>query len=101
MDRKGWQRGVLLLCEAVLGLVLMIPLGHYLQNRSGEAELRVYAQHALHVVETAGNETSAAVSMVLKDQAPFCSDQELAMMREFVYSASFVKDVGRTKDKSL
>ena len=52
------------------------------------------------MAELSASETVSATQFS-HDGKEFCSDDELAAMRGFVYSAAFVKDVGRVRDGML
>lgn len=78
-----------------------MPIAFALQQRSGERELREYAQRILSAEEMTARETQAAINDISADLLPFCSDGDLAVMRGFVFKASAVRDIGRVKNGLL
>lgn len=85
----------------VAGAALVLRVAYSLQLKSGEEALLHYARRILHTEESTAAETRRVASLVAADNLPFCSDQELALMRSLVYDAAFVKDMGRVKDGML
>jgi sensor c-di-GMP phosphodiesterase-like protein len=72
-----------------------------LELRSGQFALLRYAHSLLRVLEDGAVETRQVANAVNADKLPFCSDEEVALMRRIVYDATFVKDIGRVKDGML
>ena len=92
---------LLLPLGAALGFLASLPIAMTLQQRSGERELREYAQRILKSAEMTAEETQAAINMISSDRQPFCSDGDLAVMRSFVFNSSAVRDIGRVKNGLL
>ena len=84
-----------------MGLLASLPIALALQRRSGERELREYAQRILKTDEVTARETRAAIDLISSDQQPLCSDCDLAVMRGFVFNAREVRDIGRVRDGHL
>jgi sensor c-di-GMP phosphodiesterase-like protein len=99
--RKYVLEAVLLLLGAGLGATLAWYIAYVFQLWSGQTELQNYAQRLLRTGISLAQETDIAVNTVLDDKLPFCSDQELALMRQFVFNATQVKDIGRTRNGKL
>lgn len=95
------QIALLLPLGAALGVVAILPIALALALRQGEHDLGAYAARILHVEELTAQETRAALAAVAGDHQAFCSDAELAVMRDFVFHATFVRDIGRVKDGNL
>ena len=90
-----------LLAGALLGFALSIPFTFVLAVRAGRVELQTYTERILRVLEKAAREDREAELAVYYDHLPFCSDDEIALMRQLVYNASFVRDLGRSRDGML
>ncbi|HTV81676.1 MAG TPA: CSS-motif domain-containing protein [Acidobacteriaceae bacterium] len=84
-----------------LGAGIALAGARELQIRFSEEGLLRYAQIVLRMGDNAAMETRRAALQFSSDNLPFCSDEELAAMRRFVYNAAFVKDLGREKDGYL
>ena len=85
----------------LLGAALALVVGYELQVRAGRAALLAYAQRLLASADQMGSETDAAFRTIGTDGLPSCSDADLAFMREFVYNARHVRDIGRTLNGKL
>ena len=96
--RKIASKAWLVAAGVAAGALLAWPLAHVLALRDGQVQLLRYAQRTLRVGELAAAETRTAVGSVRNDKLPFCSDQELNFMRQIVFEATYVKDIGRSKD---
>lgn len=83
------------------GGALATEAAHVLQLRLGQEALLHYAQSVLRVAESSAAESAAADSQFSDDHLAFCSDDEIAAMRRFVYNSAFIKDVGRVRDGHL
>ncbi len=83
-----------------MGAIAAFEAARFFELRLAQEMLLQYAHHALRVTELSASETVAAIQFS-HDGKEFCSDDELAAMRGFVYSAAFVKDVGRVRDGML
>ena len=91
----------LLLSGAVLGGALAMGAGRLVQLNTGRAMLESYSVRLLSQIEQVVRETRDADNVVLNDQLPFCSDQELSYLRKWVFNAAHVRDMGRVKDGHL
>lgn len=92
---------LLLPLGAALGFLASLPIALWLQQKSGERELRDYAQRVLKTEQMTAEEARAAISVMSGDRQPFCSDGDLVVMRGFVFNARVVRDIGRVKDGLL
>jgi sensor c-di-GMP phosphodiesterase-like protein len=91
----------LLVLGGAVGAIAAFGLARVLEIRLAEEALLRYAQDTLHVVDSSAAELDAGLNKVAQDGLPFCSDDEIALMRRIVYEAAFVKDLGRTQDGRL
>ena len=98
---KFAPQAALLLCGAAAGVVLAWPLYSTLELRAGEEQLHRYSQRVLTAGEQAAQESREAVQAVLHDKFSFCSDEDLTFMRQFVFQASYVRDIGRVQNGHL
>ena len=92
---------VLLLAGAGIGAGLAALVAHDLQLTSGKEELQQYAGRVLRDMEAIPKELRPAYVTVLTAKLPFCSDQELELMRRIVFYSVTIKDIGRDKDGFL
>ncbi len=92
---------LLLPVGVAVGILASLPTALAHRQKSGEQELRGYAERILKTEETMAGETRAAINLISDDQQPFCSDGELAVMRAFVFNASAVREIGRLKSGFL
>jgi sensor c-di-GMP phosphodiesterase-like protein len=92
---------VLLLVGAGIGAGLAAIVAHNLQLITGKEELQQYAARMLRNAETVTREMRAAHDAVLNAKLPFCSDQELTLMRRTVFYSANIKDLGRVKGEFL
>lgn len=99
--RKRATEVALLLSGAVLGGVVALGLGRLLQLNAGREQLERYTERLLSQADQVVKETRDAVNVTLNDRLPFCSDEELAYLRKWVFNASHVRDLGRVKDGHL
>ena len=101
MDRKTLTITGLLLFGAVIGLALAESVGQVFRLRSGEAELDAYALRLQETAILVDRQSESIINTILSDELPFCSSQELVLMRRLVYASSEVKDIGRIQDDKL
>jgi sensor c-di-GMP phosphodiesterase-like protein len=92
---------VLLLVGTCIGVGLAAIIAHNLQIASGKEDLRQYTGRVLRDMEAIPKELRPAYTTVLTDRLPFCSDQELELMRRIVFNSVTIKDIGRVKDGLL
>ena len=76
---------VLLLVGTCIGVGLAAIIAHNLQIASGKEDLRQYTGRVLRDMEAIPKELRPAYTTVLTDRLPFCSDQELELMRIAVF----------------
>jgi sensor c-di-GMP phosphodiesterase-like protein len=91
----------LLLGGLILGTALAYSVAHIIRIREVHGELRAYAERLVRIVDRIGDEDTRAIDSVLHANLPFCSDQELAFMRDFVFHSPYIRDMGRVKDGRL
>jgi sensor c-di-GMP phosphodiesterase-like protein len=72
-----------------------------MQFRSARAHLRNYATRLEELSDRISAENAAAVASVSQDNQEFCSDLELIFMRNYVFHAPHIRDLGRTRDGNL
>lgn len=99
--RQRARDAALLVLGGAFGAGIALLGAREVQIRFSEEALLNYSRGLLRIAESAAQETRNAVQQFSSDNLPFCSDQELADMRRFVYNAAFVKDLGREKDGLL
>jgi len=92
---KWVARAAVLICGVAAGAAIAHFIVHRIQLRSGREELQSYAAHVLHTGAQTAIEAADAVTAVNQANLPFCSDQELGFMRDYVYKSTHVKDIGR------
>src|SRR5208283_4362190 len=92
---------VLLLVGTGIGVGLAALLAHNLQLTSGKEELQQYTSRVLRDMEAIPKELRPAYDSVVTEKLPFCSDQELELMRRIVFYSVTIKDIGRVKDGLL
>ena len=95
---KDVRTTVAVVCGAVLGAGLVLPVAYGIAMQHAVEELAGYAGRVLRVSERGAAETRHAMITVRDDRLPFCSDDELALMRRLIYDSYFVRDLGRSRD---
>ena len=91
----------LLLGGIGLGVGLAYMIAHEVRLQEGRAELKTYAQLLVEAADELGVENNQAIDAVTHDNLPFCSEQEIAFMRDYVFHSPHIRDIGRTKDGML
>jgi sensor c-di-GMP phosphodiesterase-like protein len=91
----------LLLCGISLGVGLAYMIAHAIRLQEGRTELKAYAQRLVAAGDELGVENTEAIAAVTQDNLPFCSDQEIAFMRDYVFHSPHIRDIGRTKGGML
>jgi len=71
------------------------------KSHPGKRIFRQYTGRVLRDMEAIPKELRPAYTTVLTDRLPFCSDQELELMRRIVFYSVTIKDIGRVKDGLL
>jgi sensor c-di-GMP phosphodiesterase-like protein len=84
-----------------LGVSLAYSIAHAIRLQEGWAELKAYAERLVEAGDQLGVEDTNAIAAVAEDHLPFCSDQEISFMRDYVFHSPHIRDLGRTKDGKL
>ena len=84
-----------------MGALLAFQAARILELRLAQEALLQYTKITLRAAETSAAELSAAVHLFGNDGVTFCSDEEIAAMRSFVYNAAIIRDLGRERDGML
>ena len=63
--------------------------------------MKAYAQLLVEAGDELGVENNQAIDAVTHDNLPFCSEQEIAFMRDYVFHSPHIRDIGRTKGGML
>ena len=87
-----------LLAGVGLGMAAACWLACALQLRAGRLVLDRYAQHLEQNADRLAAEVHTTLLTILNDKLPFCSDDELTLMRRLVFESPSVKDIGRNRD---
>lgn len=89
----------------VLGAICGVFAGRYAavryELRLGREHLEDYAQRVMKVTADSNAEMQDAADAVRKANLGFCSDAEISYMRDYVFSAAHIRDIGRAKDGKL
>lgn len=101
MERKFVRQFVILAAGCALGMAVAYGVALELQLRAGKADLLSYAVRLRQVADMISAENAQAVAAITHDEMEFCSDMELALMRDYVFRAQHIRDLGRTKDGML
>ena len=101
VNRKILRHIGLCLCGAAVGVVIAYSIARAIQFQTGREELERYADRLLGKAPQLAVESDNAVAAVLSAHLPFCSDEELALIRNYVYNSPQVKHIGRQKDGML
>lgn len=84
-----------------LGMAVAYGIAHAVQMRSARAKLLDYAKRLNDLGDRISAENAAAVASISQDNQEFCSDLELIFMRNYVFHAPHIRDLGRTRDGNL
>ena len=87
---------VVLLC-ALTGL----SIGLTVAARSTEKRLDRYARQLLRYAEAYNSEIHDTLDAVNASPFPFCSDEDIARLRDLVFHGHMVKEIGRVRDNQL
>ena len=101
MDRKNFTHSLFLVFGTLLGLLLAESVGRVVLLRAGQTTLNEYAGRLEQTAIRVDQEGEAAINTVLSDGLPFCSPEEIYLMRGLVYKSSEIKDIGRVRDQKL
>jgi sensor c-di-GMP phosphodiesterase-like protein len=99
--RRHWPDLALMLCGTILGISLAHSIASSIRLRDGRQNLQGYARRLVLIGDQFGRENTDAITAVTHDNLPFCSDQELAFMRDYVFRSPHIRDLGRTRDGVL
>ena len=88
--------GTVLLCGAV-GLMIGLSVA----TRTTERKLDRYARHLLQYAEAYNSEIHSTLDAVNASPFPFCSDEDIARLRNLVFRGHVVKEIGRVRDNHL
>jgi sensor c-di-GMP phosphodiesterase-like protein len=98
--RTAAQIGVLLLGIG-LGIAAAFQIAQTLQLRAGQAALRDYADRTLNDGLRAAGEVEKVRNKVLSRALPFCSDAEVALMRDLIFNANYMYEIERIRDHKV
>ena len=101
MGRNRVTQIGILLGSCALGMAVAYLVAHAIQLRSGRAHLLSYGVRLRQLGDQIGVENTAAIASILEDGQEFCSDSELIFMRNYVFHAPHIRDIGRTRDGQL
>jgi len=99
--RRFLPRVGLVLLGMALGISATYLIAHAIRLHEGCAELQAYARRLILIGERISAEDDLARASVADDKLPFCSDQELAFMRDYVFRSAHIRDIGRTRNDKL
>jgi sensor c-di-GMP phosphodiesterase-like protein len=101
MDRKLVAQIGIFLSGCVLGSMVAYSIERALHIREARYQLADFASRLVQRGDKLGQEDLAAMDAVNHDNLPFCSDQEIAFMRDYVFRSTHIRDIGRTKNAWL
>jgi sensor c-di-GMP phosphodiesterase-like protein len=101
MIRRNIAQAALIFLGMALGISTAFLIARMIRLKEGRAELRDYARRLVKIGDQLGLEDDQARAAVLHDNLPFCSDQEIAFMRDYVFRSAHIRDIGRVKDDKL
>jgi sensor c-di-GMP phosphodiesterase-like protein len=91
----------LALLGTLLGSILGFWLGRAILLRSAKAGLAEYTDGLTHHADEVSAELRQVFNGFESSESPFCSDEELAVLRTMTFRARDFKDIGRTRDGVL
>ncbi len=101
MGRKLGRLFWIVPAGCALGMAMGYGIALELQLRAGRAELLSYASRLRQTADMISAENAQAVAAISHDEMEFCSDMEIALMRDYVFHAHNIRDLGRTRDGML
>ena len=101
MDRNRTAQIGTLLAGCILGVAVAFWAAERTAIRTGWKDLGRYADRVAKISDQIDVETAGAISAVTHDHLQFCSDPELAFLRNYVFHSQFIRDLGRTEDGLL
>jgi len=84
-----------------LGIGAAFQIAQILQLRAGQAALRGYANQTLNTGLQAVEEDGSLRNAVFSRGLPFCSDAELALMRDLIFNTKYVYEIERIRDHKV
>ena len=91
----------MLLAGCAFGVVMAYWAAETIAVRAGWKDLGRYADRINDLSDQIESESTKAISAVSHDNLQFCSDPELAFMRNYLFHAQYIRDLGRTQDGLL
>ncbi|MES2393523.1 MAG: EAL domain-containing protein [Acidobacteriota bacterium] len=101
MSRRLVVRIGLFLCGCALGAVSTALVERAFEVRESLIDLRQYAERLVDRGDQMGAEDEQAIDAVEHDGQEPCSDGDLEFMRDYVFHAQNIRDIGRVKDGVL
>jgi len=83
------------------GVTVAYEVARVVQLREGRHQLQSYAGRTLLTGEKVADAMSDAIKTFSSSKAVFCSDEDIAAMRNYVYNAPDIGDLGRYKNGML
>lgn len=99
MNTRLLKRSAIIIGGIAVGVALTYPIVHEIQLKTGRDQLRGYALRLIHKSALITAEKEQTVTTVSHDNLPFCSDQELAFLRSYVFKSDHIKDIGRINEQ--
>jgi sensor c-di-GMP phosphodiesterase-like protein len=88
--------GTIVLC-ALTGLAIGLAVASKLTER----KLERYARSLISYADAYSSEINTTLDEVNSSPYPFCSDQDIARLRDLVFQGHLVKEIGRVRDNHL
>jgi sensor c-di-GMP phosphodiesterase-like protein len=88
--------GIVILCAA-MGLAIGVAVA----CRTTHLKVTRYAHHLLGYAEAFSDEINSTLEEVNASPYPFCSDQDITMLRGLVFRGHLVKEIGRVRNNML
>lgn len=101
MERNRASQIGMLLAGCIFGIAVAYWAAERAAVRTGWKDLGRYADRVAKTSDQIDVETAEAISAVTHDHLQFCSDPELAFLRNYVFHSQFIRDLGRTQDGML
>jgi sensor c-di-GMP phosphodiesterase-like protein len=101
MNRRLAVRIGLFLCGCALGGMTTALVERIFDVRESVIDLHRYAERLVDRGDQLAVEDTQAIEAVAHDGQAFCSDADLDFMRDYVFHAQDIRDIGRTKDGVL
>ena len=101
MGRKLGRQIEYLVAGCALGAVMGYAVALNIRLNDGRADLFHYAGRLSQVTDRIAAENSQAVAAISHDYLEFCSDTEIALMRDYVFRAQHIRELARTRDGKI